>query len=334
MALVKQRIINSLLDNVERLKEKKARLVTEPQVDVAKLISVCIDLAEKSGEIIRKIWWSGELGAIEKGGGVEIDGKQAEDPQTVADRKSEELIISTLQMYFKGINIVGEESSETGDLEFSSASAIYPKMDLVATTTFGSIAASRVTVWVDPLDGTAEFYHGNIGAVTSLIGVAIDGVPAAGIIHQPFYSKGVPWWGSDNIATAASEAAEHPCGRTIWGSTGGTGVHGLETGARGGEYIVSTSRNKRHSRTDPALEAIAPIVKGREVQELRVGAAGHHLLCVLEGHADLYLQFCAGCKRWDTCAGEALLRACGGLLTDAAGEVYNYDSAQHPLVSR
>jgi hypothetical protein len=100
-----------------------------------------------------------------------------------------------------------------------------------------------------------------VGAVTTLIGIAIDEVPAAGIIHQSFYSKGVPWWGVDNIAAGASESQGQPCGRTVWGTTGGSGVHGLEAGTRGSEYIVCTSRNKRHARTDPALEAIAAPLK-------------------------------------------------------------------------
>ena len=49
-------------------------------------------------------------------------------------------------------------------------------------------AESDVTVWVDPLDGTREFVEGpeHWGAVTVLIGVAVKGVPVAGVIHQPF----------------------------------------------------------------------------------------------------------------------------------------------------
>ena len=103
----------------------------------------------------------------------------------------------------------------------------------------------------------------------------------------------------------------------------------------GSKYTVCTSRNKRHRRTDPALRALDPvIIGGRDVHEFRVGAAGHHLLCVLESRADLYLQFCAGCKRWDTCAGEALLRAGGGLLTDAAGAEYDYAHTARSLNAR
>ena len=38
----------------------------------------------------------------------------------------------------------------------------------------------------------------------------------------------------------------------------------------------------------------------------------------------------AGCKKWDTCAPEALLTALGGRLTDMQGEDYQYHSTvQH-----
>ena len=102
------RLIDNLLRQVQELKERRVQLLSQKKlghvekVNVAALISACVDLAERAGGIIRDIWWSGDLGAIEKGGGLEIDGARAEDPQTIADRKSEELIISTLMKHFPG----------------------------------------------------------------------------------------------------------------------------------------------------------------------------------------------------------------------------------------
>ena len=72
------------------------------------------------------------------------------------------------------------------------------------------IDASRVAVYVDPLDGTNEFASGERTAVTCLMGVAVDGSPVAGIIGQPFFDRGV---GS--------------MGRVVWGGRG-VGVRGLE----------------------------------------------------------------------------------------------------------
>jgi len=44
-------------------------------------------------------------------------------------------------------------------------------------------------VWIDPLDGTSDFVKGNLSAVTVLIGLAIDGIPKIGIVHNPFLNN-------------------------------------------------------------------------------------------------------------------------------------------------
>ena len=38
------------------------------------------------------------------------------------------------------------------------------------------------------------------------------------------------------------------------------------------------------------------------------------------------VQFTLGCKKWDTCAPEAILHAMGGKLTDMKGQTYQYHS--------
>ena len=42
------------------------------------------------------------------------------------------------------------------------------------------------------------------------------------------------------------------------------------------------------------------------------------------GNADIYFYEKPGTKRWDTCAGEALLESVGGYLTDIDGQAYKY----------
>lgn len=59
---------------------------------------------------------------------------------------------------------------------------------------------------------------------------------------------------------------------------------------------------------------------------LRVGGAGHKVMLLLEGRAHAYIFASRGCKRWDTCAPEAVLHAAGGTLTDLWGEKYSYDA--------
>lgn len=48
------------------------------------------------------------------------------------------------------------------------------------------------------------------------------------------------------------------------------------------------------------------------------------MLQLLEGNASIYLFASPGCKKWDTCAPEAVLAAAGGKLTDILGNYYKY----------
>lgn len=49
------------------------------------------------------------------------------------------------------------------------------------------------------------------------------------------------------------------------------------------------------------------------------------VLLLIEGKAHVYVFASKGCKKWDTCAPEAILSAIGGKLTDIHGTQYRYD---------
>mmetsp|Transcript_17899 Transcript_17899/g.27675 ORF Transcript_17899/g.27675 Transcript_17899/m.27675 type:complete len:147 (-) Transcript_17899:403-843(-) len=51
---------------------------------------------------------------------------------------------------------------------------------------FDDFSTEGACVWIDPLDGTNDFCKGNLSAVTVLIGLSINGVPKAGVVHNPF----------------------------------------------------------------------------------------------------------------------------------------------------
>ena len=50
------------------------------------------------------------------------------------------------------------------------------------------------------------------------------------------------------------------------------------------------------------------------------------MLLLIEGRVHAYVFASKGCKKWDTCAPEAILRACGGTLTDMLGRDIPYDA--------
>ena len=134
----------------------------------------------------------------------------------------------------------------------------------------------------------------------------MNGKPVAGVIHQPFYGHE-----KQHQGTAV--------GRTVWGvmGLGAFGYNHIPPPA--GRRVITTTR---HHSSKTVIDAIE-VMKPDEI--LKVGGAGYKVIMLLEGRADAYVFASAGCKRWDTCACEALLEAVGGTLTDICGEHIEYD---------
>lgn len=52
---------------------------------------------------------------------------------------------------------------------------------------------------------------------------------------------------------------------------------------------------------------------------------------LMEGKAHAYVFASKGCKKWDTCAPDAVLTALGGKFTNLHGQPYRYSKdAEHP----
>jgi myo-inositol-1(or 4)-monophosphatase len=95
-----------------------------------------------------------------------VDYKSARDVVTEVDHLSEELIIDAIRARFPGDGILAEESGEH-----------------VAVA--GSPTSGQGRVWiVDPIDGTINYANG-IPYFCVSIGLAVDGRPAVGVIHDP-----------------------------------------------------------------------------------------------------------------------------------------------------
>ena len=54
---------------------------------------------------------------------------------------------------------------------------------------FDHFDTANATTWIDPLDGTREFTRGSLSDVTVLIGLALDGLPKLGVVHNPYQTK-------------------------------------------------------------------------------------------------------------------------------------------------
>eukprot|EP00064_Thunnus_orientalis_P003971 superscaffoldBa00000347_g3982 len=276
---------------------------------IMRLVASAYTVAEKAGAIVRKVLQSGELGIVEKTG--------ANDLQTLADRLAQQSICASLSRRFPKITIIGEEElpaeEVTEDLiEKGQAEEILQKC---CPAEYSRLKEEELVVWVDPLDGTKEYTEGLLDNVTVLIGVAYGGRPIAGVINQPFYNyQLIQTFFPRQLGAGAA------LGRTIWGMPG-LGAFGFQLQeVPGDRRIVTTTRSHSNKLVTDCVDAMEP----HEV--IRVGGAGNKVIQLVEGKASAYVFASPGCKKWDTCAGEAILHAVGGKLTDMHGNAYRYDA--------
>ncbi|XP_026280716.1 3'(2'),5'-bisphosphate nucleotidase 1 [Frankliniella occidentalis] len=264
---------------------------------ILRLVAFSINAANRAGKIIRDVWSQGELGIVDKG---------KNDLQTEADRSAQRCIIASLLRQFPNITIIGEEGSSNCEVpsDWLVTESDPSVLQLNCPKEFESVTDKEVVVWVDPLDGTSEYTQGLLEHVTVLVGIAVGSQAVGGIIHQPYYG----------YASGAESL-----GRTLWGIKG-IGVGGFTPSIPpANQRIIATTRSHSNALAEQAIEAL----KADKV--LCVGGAGHKVLLLMEGKAHAYVFARDGCKRWDTCAPEAVLEAMGGRLTDMRGNQYAYD---------
>lgn len=168
------------------------------------------------------------------------------------------------------------------------------------------------------MDGTREFTEGRLEGVTVLIGLAMKGNAIGGIIHQPFYKDG------------------NEFGRSVWGllNSGVYGKYSRNNTILPGRIVAGSLSHQSKTVVD-AVSACNP------TEVLQAGGCGYkvrsifdldwertfrfiQVLLVLERRVHVYVHASRGCSLWDTCAPEAVLKAAGGMLTDALGNSISY----------
>jgi len=269
------------------------------------VLASSVKISKTAGRIIKDIMSGGDLKIVDKS----TDGGPA-DPQTLADRSAQWLIVNSLQKKFGGLVIIGEEekTSAVPELELGESADVL-HIDDQCPEHLRHIRQEDLVVWVDPLDGTSEFVEAAknksplLQQVTVLIGITYKGSALAGVIHQPYHDP------------------ERSIGRTIWGIKG-VGAFGIGLPRENFvERIGVTSRSHSTSTNEGALSAL--ISKNYLTSVENMGGAGYKVLKVIEGAA-AYVFAGSGTKKWDTAATEAILAAMGGCLTDASGRQLHY----------
>jgi len=174
-----------------------------------------------------------------------------------------------------------------------------------ATAQGAPIAIGERFVLVDPLDGTREFVARN-GEFTINVALVEKGVPVAGAVYAP--ALGRLWFGAEEAFACEAPAGADLPDRASW--------RPLRVRPAPDRLIALASR----SHGDPATEAF---LAGLPVGDRRSAGSSLKFCVMAEGGGDVYPRF-APTMEWDTAAGDAVLRAAGGLVLSTGGGVLRY----------
>ncbi|KAL5256632.1 hypothetical protein ACHWQZ_G011775 [Mnemiopsis leidyi] len=266
---------------------------------VSEVLSAAIYLTEKAGRLVRDIREKDALDEQSKGETRE----GVNDPLTEGDLQSHRILVKGFKKAFPALNLVSEEHEEESVDGVIPPSLFHPDVQKLLKSD-PSISAEDITVWVDPLDATKEYTERLTQYVTVMACVAVKGVPVAGVIRKPFEDKTYWAWVGHGVSDTL---------RDMHGSSEGDTL----------EVIVSLSH--KGEVEDVAQKAFAP----RQVHITGAGGAGYKTIEVVKGTEDVYVHTTL-IKKWDICAGDAILRAIGGTQTDLRGDEINYSHNLDP----
>lgn len=184
----------------------------------------------------------------------------------------------------------------------------FPGVPIVAeesdASTWEGFAESREALFVDPVDGTREFIAKN-GEFAVMLALAEEGAPTVGVVLAP--ALGTTYLGI--VGTGAFLVADDDTRTPIRVSTSTDLAN-----AR-----VAVSRFHRSKSVDAKLTKLG----AKEL--VPVGSAGLKGVRVAEGALDIYAHPSGSpVKLWDAGAPDAIVRAAGGIFTDATGRPFDY----------
>jgi 3'(2'),5'-bisphosphate nucleotidase len=196
---------------------------------------------------------------------------------------------------------------EVNALVVSALERAFPGTPVIAEENDPSTWEARRTAseafFVDPIDGTKDLIKRN-GEFCVMLGFAENGRATAGVVV----------WPTEHRTFAAMEGEPaFEIGRD--GSK--RVIHVAPTPARK-EVRVVVSRSHPDPKTTELLAKL-----GMEKVRL-LGSAGLKGVAVACGEADAYLHVDGGGKLWDACGPDVIVRAAGGVFTDASGNAVDY----------
>ena len=229
-----------------------------------------IDVVVKAGDILLE-------GLLRD---VKANYKGKSDIVTEIDLKSEAFLKEELQKIFKGYGIVAEETSN-------------------------KLIDEANVIYIDPLDGTTNYYH-RFPFFAISVAIYNDGLPAEAVVYNPYYkelfvaSKGEgAYLNSRKLCVSRKKSLDESL--IVTGFT--TGVIQKE-----GKQCVEI------------LNKISEVTHGIR----RIGSAALDLCYVAMGVFDGFYE--KGLKAWDVAAGKLIVTEAGGTISDLDGKDHEIDS--------
>ncbi|MEL4376564.1 3'(2'),5'-bisphosphate nucleotidase CysQ [Brucella cytisi] len=202
---------------------------------------------------------------------------------------------------------VTEADRDAEAIILAALASVVPDIPVVAEE---EVAAGRLPshlgrrfLLVDPLDGTREFLLRN-GDFTVNIGLIEDGAPVLGIVYAPVRNR--LFIGNSNGAEEITTTKDHAIGTR----------RGIAARVHGPERVAVCSRSHKNPETEKFLN------DNRISSCVSIGSSLKFCL-IASGEADIYPRF-GPTMEWDTAAGDAVLRAAGGLTTTFEGTPLSY----------
>jgi len=220
--------------------------------------------------------------------GCDVQQKSDKSPVTAADLASEGVILAALAELEPGIPVVSEEAYAGGD-----------------------VPETRDRFFlVDPLDGTKEFIAGRT-EFTINIGLIRDHEPCFGLIYAPATDE-LYFTRSEEEAVAATLSCGGPLPQ--WPAMTFTPMRSRIPPEDG--LVAAISR----SHLD---EATTSFLADRQVASTLTSGSSLKFCVLAAGKADVYPRL-GRTMEWDTAAGDAILRAAGGVVLTETGEPLAY----------
>ncbi|MFW5786310.1 MAG: 3'(2'),5'-bisphosphate nucleotidase CysQ family protein [bacterium] len=276
-----------------------------PNLDLDRLLDVALTASLEAGRKLLEIYRTD----------YSVSAKPDASPVTDGDLASEQAIFEILQREAPEIPILSEEQAEIP---------------------YETRRDRRVAWVVDPLDGTKEFLKEN-GEFTTNIALIVDAGPVLGVVYAP--AVGTIYWGSETAgafrATVHAEASDgdapvrlrshgrrlplmaaaaepHPEGKNRPAPSPGAGR----------PFTVAASRSHLNEATRRYISWLS--ASRGEPAWITAGSAVK-LCLVAEGSADVYPRL-GTTMEWDTCAGDAVVRAAGAeVVAYATGQPLEYN---------